>query len=231
MPPLPPSASLPPASPSPSPTPSAPPSPPVRVYLTFDDGPIKDLSDKILDTLDQYGVKATFFLLGENLGGNEDAVRRMVGSGHAIGLHSYTHKKNVFYKSPENMLAELKRENDQLELITMQRTRLVRTPYGSWPNMNKELCQAMTEGGYRFWDWNIDPGDAYAGATAAKVSSKVIADLQAFRSSKPPIILLHEREATLAALPAILDFMTSKDYIFVVFNPSDPPINQMKYVD
>jgi len=210
-----------------SPSPSPPPEDPI-VYLTFDDGP-NVLSDRILDILDEYGVKATFFLLGSNLKNNEQAVRRMIGSGHAVGLHSWTHDAKKFYGSPESMLDELKRNNDKLEQITMYRSRLVRTPFGGVPHMTPILCQAMTDGGYRFWDWNID-GDPGNRPTAADVSAGVIGDLENLRDDDPPVILLHEREKTVAALSAILDYMTRKNYDFRICTESERPINFRKWI-
>ncbi|MCL2747781.1 MAG: polysaccharide deacetylase family protein [Oscillospiraceae bacterium] len=227
----------PPPPPSPSPAPTASPSPPPsetpsppapfireRAYLTFSDGPAPGISHQILDLLDRYGAGATFFLCGEMLPGNEDAVRRMIGAGHAVGLQSYTHTP-AFYQSPESMLGELGRANDLLESITMYRSRLVRAPFGSVPLMTEELCQAMTDGGYRFWDWNIDGDPAETRPTADKISAGVIADLQARRYTGAPIILLHESQNTLEALPAILSYMVENNYIFSVCTENERPFN------
>ena len=229
--PSPPPSAYPSESPPPSATPSPSPSPaPMRVYLTFDDGPVGEISDGILDVLDSYGVSATFFLCGEKLGENEDAVRRIVGSRHGVGLNGYTYTE-AFYSSPEAMLDELQRGNDRLERITMHRTRLVRTPFGSRPRMTDELCRAMTDGGYRFWDWNIDPNDSETSVSAAVIVTRVVAALQAYKLSAPPVILLHERQATLEALPAILNYMLANNYIFVVCQPNENPINQINYIN
>ena len=214
-----------PASPSPSPTPARP-----IAYLTFDDGPTLKNTGPILDILDRYGVRATFFILGSNMQNNEPAVRRMFASGHAVGLHGWTHDVNQVYASPSALVAELERANDKLEELTMYRSRLVRVPYGSTDKRFTEaMCQAMTDAGYRFWDWNVD-GDRSSRKTAGEISSGVISDLEKHDFDGPAIILLHERSLTVEALPAILDYMTGKGYIFDVCTESERPVNRWNWI-
>ncbi|MDR3207031.1 MAG: polysaccharide deacetylase [Oscillospiraceae bacterium] len=228
-----PDVSTPPSGAPPTP-PSAPPPPtptpaPRIVYLTFDDGPTSGNTDGILDLLDQYGVKATFFVLGTNMRKNEKSIRRMVGSDHVVGLHSYTHQKELFYASSAAMLDELERTNDLLARLTMTRTRLVRVPYGSNPHMTEALCEAMSDAGYRFWDWNLD-GDQTSRKTPEAIAAGVISDLQSANQVWPAIILLHDREATVKALPAILQYMTNQNYTFVTCTESERPYNYKKWI-
>ena len=72
-----------------------------KVYLTFDDGPSAN-TDEILDILDRYGVKATFFVVGREGSQAEDALRRIVEEGHTLGMHSYTHDYDQIYESVES---------------------------------------------------------------------------------------------------------------------------------
>ena len=213
-------------------SPTEPPSPSPRevAYLTIDDGP-SALTERFLDVLDEYGVHVTFFMPGYVMRSEQaaESMRRILGSGHAIGIHSYSHDAKLFYASPEAMLDELKRTNDLLERHTMYRTRLVRTPYGSVPYMSPTLCQAMTDGGYRFWDWNIDGDPTNTRPTAAQIVDGVISDLERHSFAGPPVILIHEREKTLEALPKILDYMISQKYIFVVCTENERPFNYKKW--
>ncbi|MDR0380921.1 MAG: polysaccharide deacetylase [Oscillospiraceae bacterium] len=219
------------ASPSPTPTPTQPPQ--LVAYLTFDDGPKKDGStERILDTLDAYGVRATFFLLGTNMRLNEDSIRRMAGTGHAIGLHGYTHKADVFYASPEAMLDELTRTNDALYEAATIRTRLVRTPYGSWPYLTPELREVMSDNGYRFWDWNVDPKDSEGKPTKESIYASTVSQLEnrVQRREGPSVILLHDKHTTADTLPALLDYMVAQGYTFRVITENELPSNFHQYV-
>ena len=84
-----------------------------KVYLTFDDGPSR-VTDDILDILDRYNVKATFFVLGANVDAKPELVKRAYDSGHFIASHGYTHKYSQIYESQENVLAEY---NQSVEAI------------------------------------------------------------------------------------------------------------------
>ena len=77
------------------------------IYLTFDDGPAGKITTSILDVLKENQVHATFFLIGEQIKGQEDLVKRIYSEGHSIGLHSMTHKKNALYCSNEHFLKEM----------------------------------------------------------------------------------------------------------------------------
>jgi peptidoglycan/xylan/chitin deacetylase (PgdA/CDA1 family) len=123
-------------------------------YLTFDDGP-NSVTPEILDILNRYNVKAVFFVVGKNIYNYDSIMRRIYAEGHVVGLHSYTHVKNVFYASPEAMLKELTDCNAALYKTIKKRTRLVRTPYGSKPDLTAAERDTLAENGYRFWDWNV----------------------------------------------------------------------------
>lgn len=223
------------ASSSPDVSPS--PTPPVRriIYITIDDGPsAKGTTEQMLDTLDKFGVKATFFLLGSNLTKNEDAVRRIVGSGHAVGLHSYSHDPDLFYASTDSMRDELKKTNDLLDRIVNVKTRLVRLPFGSSPYMKAPgYCEAISDGGYRFWDWNID-GDPTVGAekvnTPEEIAAHIISELSKPNAHNPAYLLIHDRKKTADALPAILSYLSNNNFVFAVCTESERPYNYMHWI-
>ncbi len=116
-----------------------------EVYLTFDDGPTPGVTEWVLDVLDEYGAKATFFMLGKNVEQNPDLFRKVVERGHSIGNHTYGHLKGINV-STEQYLQDIEKAN---KLIG---SRLFRPPYGRvWPGQIKAVKQA----GYRVILWSI----------------------------------------------------------------------------
>ena len=212
---------------TPSPTPSPTRAPMKFAYITIDDGPTA-YTDAFLDAFDDYGIKGTFFLVGENLTKNENAVRRMVGDGHAVGLHSYSHRKELFYASPEAMMEELDMTNNLLYQIASYKSRLIRLPFGSGGNSDftAEMQLALREGGYRFWDWNVDPGDTTKGKTRAQIISDCKKQLVTEVVGNNAYILLHDKKDTLEALPEILDYLVQEDYAFRVITDTEFPFNR-----
>ena len=77
------------------------------ICLTFDDGPTDSTTPKVLDILDTFGVRATFFLIGRQISGREDIVRRTAAAGHAVGIHTYSHVYREIYASPQALLRDI----------------------------------------------------------------------------------------------------------------------------
>jgi len=119
------------------------------VALTFDDGPQKGCTDRLLDGLKKRGVQASFFLMGENIAGNEELVERMAQEGHLLGNHSYRHVR-LTAVSEELVCGETEKNGDIIEGITGIRPQYLRPPYGAW---NDDLeCQLDMTTVF----WNID---------------------------------------------------------------------------
>lgn len=78
-------------------------------YLTFDDGLDSKVTPQILDILKRYNVKAAFFIIGNTISKNKDVLKKIVKEGHAVGNHTYTHKKSIIYSNAESLLAEIKK--------------------------------------------------------------------------------------------------------------------------
>ena len=113
------------------------------VYLTFDDGP-SDNTKKILDILDQYKVKGTFFVTGNNQKKN-DLIRLAYEKGHSIGLHTYTHDYASVYASEENYFKDLQEIPDMVENVTGEKSCLIRFPGGSSNTISKSMYRADDE--------------------------------------------------------------------------------------
>lgn len=191
-------------------------------YLSFDDGPSL-YTGKILDILDQYNINATFFFLKKHMAENPKLVQRIVNSGHTIGVHGVTHNYKVIYASPAATVNEMNSCNDTLENITGFRTKLVRVPYGSKPQLTKAYRDALVKEGYRLWDWNVDSGDS----KATKIPSRTIINTtkKQIIKQKTPVILFHEKQHTVEALPDIINFLNEQGFMLTPIVEDLTPVN------
>lgn len=115
------------------------------LYLTFDDGPIPDLTEWVLDTLKQYNIKATFFCVGDNIDRNKTIFNRIIQEGHIVGNHTYNHIKGFKTKTKSYL------ENiEKCEALT--NSKLFRPPYGQ---MKKSQYKALIESGYKIIMWDV----------------------------------------------------------------------------
>lgn len=141
---------------------------PKTMYLTFDDGPSEENTARVLDVLKERNIKATFFLVGENVRLHPEMAKRIVEEGHAIGIHSNTHNYENIYESVESFMQDLETARQTIYEVTGVDTTLVRFPGGSINAYNKEISETiieeMTKQGYVYFDWNASLGDAVEGA-------------------------------------------------------------------
>lgn len=100
------------------------------VYLTFDDGPHPPETERVLDVLREHGARATFFLIGSKVSGNEAVLRRMLEEGHALGLHTYSHAGTFPLLSFDKMLADVNEGKRAVESVTGKKISLFRPPFG-----------------------------------------------------------------------------------------------------
>lgn len=137
---------------------------PKTMYLTFDDGPSAENTDTVLDILKERNVKATFFLIGENVEKHPEVARRIVEEGHTIGIHCYNHDYDKLYESLDSYVADFEKAQAVIYEVTGVETRLFRFPGGSINSHNKgvhkEIVEEMTERGYIYFDWNASLEDA-----------------------------------------------------------------------
>lgn len=178
---------------------------PGEVALTFDDGPSRFTSG-ILDVLSQYDVGATFFLVGSCIPENESLVQRIHQNGYSIGNHSYGHPPFVTLKK-EQQLEEILLTNQRIEAITGEKVTLFRPPYGS---MNNTTLQVVGESTMKIVLWNKDTEDW-----------KVKNDQELVQYAKQQItggsiVLFHEKQLTVDALPEIIEFIQNKGLKLVI---------------
>ena len=176
---------------------------PPEIALTFDDGPHPVYTKKLLDGLRKRGVKATFFLIGENIEGNEELVKQMAEDGHLIGNHTYSHIQ-LTSGNRETFREELVKTNEILENITGEKVSFVRPPYGSWDkSFEKELNMFPVL-------WNIDPLD-WCSHNAECIAAKVVE-----KAGDGDIILMHDYyDTSVTAALEVVDVLQKRGFQFV----------------
>lgn len=198
------------------------------VYLTFDDGPSATTAE-LLEILGKYKVKATFFMLGQNMNTYPYAVKQTVKEGYGLALHGMTHRKEKFYASPAAALAEMSDANAVLKRIAGASTTLIRPPYGSKPYFTQSFRDKVLNQGYHLWDWNVDSEDWKYKENSDKVYTSVMDQVHKLKKSKiSPVILMHDQKATLKVLPRLLETLKKEGYDFQLITKDLRPVNFWK---
>ncbi len=187
------------------------------VYLTFDDGP-SDLTPQFLDTLDSYGVNATFFVTYQPQ--HEDIYKDTIARGNSIQIHTASHDYDKVYASEEAYIADFNEIFEYVKNVTGTTPNYFRFPGGSTNSYGKSIVKSiakdMKTNGYDFVDWNVSVGDGSAKAT----KDSIIAKIQAESEGKNHIVMLaHDsgtKTETLAALPEIIEYYKANGYEFGV---------------
>lgn len=193
------------------------------VYLTFDDGP-SPYTEQLLDVLDAYNVKATFFVVDTAY---SDLIAEEFSRGHSIGIHTASHDYDKIYASEEAYFADLQHMQDLIVKLTGQRTTLVRFPGGSSNTVSKfnpgimtALAADLTDMGYQYFDWNVSSGDAGETTQTEKVYENVINGIQWQNVS---IVLQHDiKDFSVAAVEKIIIWGLNNGYTFLPLDPTSP---------
>lgn len=174
-----------------------------KIALTFDDGPNPDYTPQILDGLKERNVKATFFLLGEEVETYPEIVKRMYEEGHLIGNHTYDHV-NLGHLCEGAACKQVKRTNEIIEEVTGYYPEFVRPPFGEWKeNIDKDMTMIKVL-------WNVDPLD-WATSNSDAVVQRVIQ-----KCEDNDIILMHDASASsVKAALEIVDTLQKSGYEFV----------------
>ena len=186
-----------------------------RIYLTFDDGPSRN-TDKILDILKEYDVKATFFVVGKTDEESVRAYQRIVAEGHTLAMHSYSHKYSEIYASKESFEQDLRQLQEYLYQITGVWPRFYRFPGGSSNTVSKvdmqELIEYLNESGITYFDWNIASGDAISGQLGKDtIVNNCIGGIKAKQEC---MILMHDasdKNSTVEALSLLIEQVRSSE--------------------
>jgi peptidoglycan/xylan/chitin deacetylase (PgdA/CDA1 family) len=177
------------------------------IAMTFDDGPSATLTPKLLDLLAARHIKATFFVIGENVAEHPEIVARAAREGHEIGNHSWSHP-NLAKMSDQGVRSQLQRTDDAIKNATGMRPTLVRPPYGSITAREKRWIH--DEFGYRIILWDVDPLD-WKRPGPAVVRNRILKETQ-----RGSIVLSHDiHPGTIEAMPSTLDALVAKGFKFV----------------
>ena len=188
---------------------------PTKVYLTFDDGPSAN-TEKILDILDEYGVKGNFFVVGTDNADLRKMYKRIVDDGHVLCMHSYTHKYNEIYSSVDAFTKDLDKISSLLYDETGVRPKYYRFPGGSSNSISKipmsEFIKVLDERGIRYFDWNVVAGDATNPMLPAEqIIENSLCDLNEYEEAMILFHDLYNKTSTVEALPTIIEAIQASD--------------------
>ena len=173
------------------------------IAITFDDGPRRNTTERLLDGLQERGASATFFLIGKQIEGNEDLVRRMQAEGHQVGSHTWNHVR-LQGISRETLQREVGRTEETLEALLGGGPYWLRPPYGAVDAADRELLQVP------MIKWSIDPRD-WEKLNTAQVKAAVLEN-----AAPNQIILLHDiYDTSVDAALEIVDTLQGEGYRFV----------------
>ncbi len=177
------------------------------IAMTFDDGPSPVSTPKLLDMLKARGIKATFFLIGENVAAHPDIVKRIYAEGHEVANHSWSHPP-LNRCSSEKFQHELNATNEAIQAATGFRPTLIRPPYGA---TNANLDRAMNEKyGMKVILWSVDPMD-WRYRNSERVANYILTHTKA-----GDIILSHDiHPTTVNAMPKVFAGLIAKGFKFV----------------
>ena len=192
-----------------------------RVFLTFDDGPTEEVTPHILDILDKYNIKATFFVLGTRVKQNPDILKREYEAGHYIANHGYSHKYSSVYKSADTVLGEYNRTENAIRDALRNdsySSNLFRFPGGShggpYEKVKKEARSKLNEYGIAYLDWSALTYDA----EGAKTKDDILKNLkETINGWNNVVILMHDaadKKVTYETLEDVIKYLQEKGYAF-----------------
>lgn len=199
------------------------------VYLTFDDGPSTTNTPEILNVLDRYNVKATFFTLGKSIEANEEAkniLKDTAKRGHAIANHSYSHDYSYLYPNRtmnvDNIVSDIEKSNSIMREVLGESfsTRVIRFPGGYWSWEGRTaMKEAMDQNGYYNVDWNALNKDAEGKQkNADELLQSTKETVEALGPDADSVVLLmhdtYGKEETVKALPQIIEYLQEKGFEF-----------------
>ena len=193
------------------------------IYLTYDDGP-SGYTSQLLDLLDSYGVKVTFFVVNTGYG---NTMSRAASSGHTVAIHSASHNYDRIYSSEEAYFNDLYRMQSIIQANTGQTSMMLRFPGGSSNSVSKfnpgimtRLTQQVQEKGFRYFDWNVDSRDAGGASSSAEVAYYVIKGVSTRSTS---VVLMHDSNGyCIRATARIIQWGLANGYTFAALTYGGP---------
>lgn len=205
-------------------------------YITFDDGPSKN-TDKILDILDKYNIKATFFVVGPSYKLKNDYLIKIVQRGHQLAIHSYNHNYKQIYTSKENYTQDLQDCLNWIKKITGISPNIYRFPGGSSntiasKSLIKSIIKDLNIKNLEHVDWNVDTLDSYT-SDASKIIENGLKEIKKNESNNifEQTILMHDdakKSATITALPLLIEKLIAQGYHFEILTKEKKLIKHVK---
>ncbi len=181
------------------------------VYITFDDGPIPEVTDWVLAQLKQYNAKATFFCIGDNIRKHPEVFQRIISSGHRIGNHTFNHLKGWQVSFPDYINNTIKCQQIIEENISEEQksqSKLFRPPYGK---ITPKQSRALRTKGYKIIMWDVLSLDYDAEISPEECLHNVLRNLKS-----GSIIVFHDSIKAFPrleyALPRVLEFLSQNGY-------------------
>ena len=195
--------------------------------LTFDDGPSAN-TDRVLEILDRYGIKATFFVVGKTGTADQERMRKIVEAGHTLAMHSWSHDYKKIYASVEAFLEDFYQLYQWIYEVTGVYPSVYRFPGGSINGYDRgvyqEIIAEMTRRGFVYFDWNASAQDA---TVHPRPASDIAADCLRGIGRDLVVVLTHDsaaRGTTVDALPAIIEGYQAAGYTFSALHPGVTPV-------
>lgn len=181
-----------------------------KIYLTFDDGPTPEITEWVLEKLDQHNAKATFFCIGKNIEAQPIIFKKIIEKGHAIGNHTFDHL-NGWKTTTEDYLNNITL-CEQSILNHKMDSKIFRPPYGK---INSVQSKKLRRKGYKIIMWDVLSADFDQSITNEKCLENVVANI------KPgSIIVFHDSQKAYNnlkyALPKVLDFIDKKNFSYEI---------------
>ena len=203
-----------------------------KVYLTFDDGPSENTS-KILDILKERGIKATFFVIGQEDEASKELYQRIVTEGHTLGMHSFSHKYDVIYKSLESFQEDMEHLRSYLEDVTGVTPTIMRFPGGSSNQVSnvdiRELIHYVKEQGITYYDWNVVSGDATSQVyTPDELVANVMEDVVKYDTS---VVLMHDSSPKATTVDALGPMIDQLQELGAEILPIDETTKPIQHID
>jgi len=172
------------------------------IAITFDDGPHPIITPQILELLEKYNSKATFFCIGKHIEEHPELFKQIVSDGHTIGNHSYNHANNFGFLSTKKVVAELKKTDDLIYGLINKKNNLFRPPFGV---TNPNIAKAIKKTKHHVIGWSVRSLDTKI-KDPKKILKRITKNLK-----KGDVILLHDtQERTVVVLEQLLLFLQEK---------------------
>lgn len=202
------------------------------VYLTFDDGPSANTT-ALLEALDEYGIRATFFVTGQYEGDTAALLQSIAEAGHSIGLHSYSHNYDAIYSYSEAFWADLEQVDALVAGATGQTALLYRFPGGSqnthcpqW--LRQQLRAELERRGYVYFDWNVVSGDQGSRLLSAQELFENVVAGAARVEQGPLVVLFHDTnhcKTTPEAVRLVVEHFLEEGWQFRSLTEETAPIH------